>query len=393
MRAAMKKKELFLDISRMEWNKIEKPYERVTYLSNYFQKENKYMIVAATNTIDIFPDIYQYVRDWESQIQVIYGVKLVINYQGKRYIQICLAKRQEGLDNIYRLMSIGNDEVAYCNLKRHAEGIMFLYDMSENSGVIAEEVLIQQRLIFCGDEMLDLEFETEIEALISEVDFHKIKVLPDRADLVNLCRYEKYIMDYCLESLSNIEQQVLTELGESIYLKAEKLLQVEIKEMEEKGLATQYMFLKTISDFSREKGAIVQFGKSEKRRFMLKLLGITSEEDNEIIHFLKQSNLSKEIEYRLIDCHTVNEYPTLGLDVEKFLYVETLKCLESMFPEYKLIGVDGYKGETLFAIVAKTDLIPLKKEKYLIEDMEFAVSYFEPVQMIEHFNIFSLWEY
>ena len=386
----MKKKELFLDISRIKWNKIEDIYEQLTYLSNYFQKANKYMIVAPTKTIDIFPDIYQYVIGWKSQIQVVYGVKLIVNYQGKRYIQICLAKRKAGIDNIYRLMSIGSGEVEYCELKSHSEGIMFLYDMNENAGYIEENVLMQQRLVFCGDEILDLEFETEIEELISEVDFHNIKVLPDRADLVNLCRYEKYIIGYCLERLSNIEQQVVKELGGLIYFKAEKLLLLEKKEMEEKGLAAQYMLLKTISDFSREKGAIVQFGRSEKKRFMLKLLGITCEDNREIICSLKSLNLSKEIEDRLSDCNVVNEYPTFGLTLEKTIYVEALRYLESMFPEYKLIELDGYKGEKLFAVITKTDIIPLKKEKYLIEDMKFDVSYFESAQMTEHFNILSI---
>jgi len=76
--------------------------------------------------------------------------------------------------------------------------------------------------------------------------------------------HERYVMDSCVKRLNRIEDSFDENIEPIFFYKAHKLLQLELKEMEGKGLPTS------------------------KNGLIIRLLGITGESDEEILEFIKK---------------------------------------------------------------------------------------------------------
>lgn len=389
----MIKKDVFYNISKIEWDKIEDTYEKINYLSTFFEKANRYMIVAAINTIDAFPEVYEYHKSWKIKIPVVYGVKLSVNYQGKSYTQICLARCQEGLDNIYRLMSLELKEIDFYVFQKYTNGLFCLYDLSENEYLPEGDVFIQQTLIFDGSDCWDEEFGTEIEAIVSKVDYHKIKVFPDRNEIDEFYIYEKQIIDECLLQFLYYQDIILNEYGITKFRLIEKLLRLEIQELEEKKLVMVLVMLKVLADFARENRITLRFARNEQRSLLLRLLGVTSKSDEEFFEYLEYIDFKKELEKYSSGAYILSNYPAICVGVEQSSLFKILKHLEDSFAKYRLVKVDDYTTEEYFALIPQREVIPVKERKYWIDGMKFDIAYYTLLQMCDYYNIIGIWEY
>lgn len=389
----MIKKDVFYNISKIEWDKIEDTYEKINYLSTFFEKANRYMIVAAINTIDAFPEVYEYHKSWKIKIPVVYGVKLNVNYQGKSYTQICLARCQEGLDNIYRLMSLELKEIDFYVFQKYTNGLFCLYDLSENEYLPEGDVFIQQTLIFDGSDCWDTGFEAEIEEIVSKVDYHKIKVFPSRNEIDEFHMYEKYIIDECLQQLLSYQDKILDEYGITKFRLVEKLLRLEIQELEEKQLAMVFVMLKVITDFARENRIAIRFARIEQKSVLLRLLGVTSKSDEDFFEYLEYIDFKKELEEYSSGAYIVSNYPAICIGVEQDFLFEVLKHLEDSFPNYRLVKVGEDTMEDFFALIPRHEIIPVKNRKCWVDGMEFDIAYYTLLQMCDYYNIIGIWEY
>ena len=409
----MKKSEIFYDISKQELWELERTHYDMDCMSRYFYKAKGYFIVAATGNIDAYLVVKSYHERryrFDVKIPIIYGVQFnVFHRESGMYKQICLAKNQKGLENIYRLVSQYNQILEYDELMAKSEGLIFLMDSSINRYYIEKygenDIVKQQRIVFNGDEKFDLEFDQEIEKIISEIDYHKIRLFPRRQEIDNIIQYEQFIIDFCterFEAIVNEEYERRKELGiQGGYdiSEAEKMLRYELERMVRDDKAVDLMIVKCIAEIVKKKKFTLKSSIDFKRSLMVKLLGMTDESNLDIVKYLNSEIFKEELKYISMPYYYGLN---LSVGVSEIIYEDVLKGVIDIFSDYKFVKLDEYfpdyefttgnekEEEVYFMILPKDCCIPVKPNKYVVGDVQMDISYYRLEEVVGCVNIIKL---
>ena len=189
------------------------------------------------------------------------------------------------------------------------------------------------------------------------------------------------------------QDKILSEYGITKFRLVEKLLRLEIQELEEKKFVMVLVMLKVLADFARENRITLRFARNEQRSLLLRLLGVTAKSDEDFLEYLEYIDFKKELEKYSSGAYILSNYPAICVGVEPGSLFKVLKHLEDSFPMYRLVKADDCTTKDYFALIPQKEVFPVKKGIYRVDDMEFDIAYYTLVQMCDYYNIIGIWEY